>query len=70
MAGFGGHMAQLPGILQIYGAITFYLANRTEIDAYLLAEEQEFDSMLQPLETDATSLHQKLIDAKKSPQQS
>ncbi len=54
---------------QVYGAITFYLANRTEIDAYLLSEEQEFDAMPQPLQTDTPSLHQKLINAKKSSQQ-
>ncbi len=35
---------------QVYGAISFYLANRTEIDAYLLSEEQEFDAMPQPLQ--------------------
>jgi uncharacterized protein (DUF433 family) len=34
---------------QVYGAITFYLANRAEIDAYLANEELEFDSMPQPL---------------------
>lgn len=54
---------------QVYGAITFYLANRSEIDAYLLSEEQEFDAMPQPLQTDAPFLHQKLINAKKSSHQ-
>ncbi len=53
---------------QVYGAITFYLANRTEIDAYLLSEEQEFDVMPQPLQVDAPYLHKKLMDAKKSSQ--
>lgn len=54
---------------QVYGAITFYLANRSDIDAYLLSEEQAFDSMPQPLQVEAPSLHQKLLDAKKSSQQ-
>lgn len=54
---------------QVYGAITFYLANRSDIDAYLLSEEKEFDAMPQALQTDAPSLHQKLMDAKKSSQQ-
>lgn len=54
---------------QVYGAITFYLANRSDIDAYLLPEEQAFDAMPQPLQTDAPSLYQKLIDAKQSSQQ-
>lgn len=34
---------------QVYGAIAFYLANRTEIDAYLAAEEDAFNAMSQPL---------------------
>ncbi len=54
---------------QVYGAITFYLANRTEIDAYLLSEEKEFEATPQALQTDAPSLYQKLRDAKKSSQQ-
>ena len=38
---------------QIYGAIAFYLANSDEIDTYLAQEEAEFETMPQPLETDA-----------------
>jgi uncharacterized protein (DUF433 family) len=30
---------------EIYGAIAFYLANQTEIDDYLVAEESEFEKM-------------------------
>jgi uncharacterized protein (DUF433 family) len=30
---------------QIYGAITFYLAHREEIDQYLLAGEADFEKM-------------------------
>ncbi len=29
---------------QVYGAITFYLANRDEVDAYLRQSDQEFES--------------------------
>ncbi|MBE9103158.1 DUF433 domain-containing protein [Vacuolonema iberomarrocanum] len=54
---------------KVYGAITFYLANRSDIDAYLLSEEQAFDAMPQPLQVDAPSLHQKLLAAKDSSQQ-
>jgi len=50
---------------KVYGAITFYLANHSDIDAYLISEEQAFDAMPQPLELDTPSLHQKLIDVKK-----
>ncbi|MGF1518082.1 MAG: DUF433 domain-containing protein [Nodosilinea sp.] len=35
---------------QVYGAITFYLANRNEVDAYLAAEEAAFDALGQPLQ--------------------
>ncbi|NEO34676.1 MAG: hypothetical protein F6K36_30675, partial [Symploca sp. SIO3C6] len=49
--------------------LTFYLANRSEIDTYLISEEQAFDAMSQPLQIDAPALHQKLIAAKESAQQ-
>jgi uncharacterized protein (DUF433 family) len=49
---------------QVYGAIAFYLANRTEIDAYLAAEEKAFDAMPQSLRTDAPALYNKLMAAK------
>jgi uncharacterized protein (DUF433 family) len=32
---------------EIYGAIAFYLANQTEIDQYLIREENEFEKMRQ-----------------------
>lgn len=51
---------------KIYGAITFYLANRSDIDAYLIAEEQAFESMPQPLQADAPDLYEKLRAAKAS----
>ncbi len=49
---------------QVYGAIAFYLANRAEIDAYLAAEEAEFDAMPQPLQATDSFLYSKLILAK------
>jgi uncharacterized protein (DUF433 family) len=49
---------------QVYGAIAFYLANRTDIDAYLEAEEAAFDTMPQPLETADPDLYNKLMAAK------
>ena len=54
---------------QVYGAITFYLANRSDIDAYLLSEEQAFEAMPQLLQINAPALHQKLVAARKSAQQ-
>ncbi len=49
---------------QVYGSIAFYLANRTEIDAYLEAEEAAFDAMPQPLQSTDPVLYNKLIAAK------
>ncbi|MGA9379264.1 MAG: DUF433 domain-containing protein [Phormidium sp.] len=49
---------------QVYGAIAFYLANRAEIDTYLLKEEATFDAMPQPLQEDDPALYQKLISVK------
>jgi hypothetical protein len=44
--------------------MAYYLAHRAEIDAYLAAEEAEFDAMLQPLQATDPSLYSKLILAK------
>ena len=49
---------------QVYGAIAFYLANRTDIDAYLSQEEAEWDSMPQPLLDRDPDLYNKLMAAK------
>jgi len=49
---------------KVDGAIAFYLGNCDEIDAYLEGSEVEFDSMPQPLETDAPELYAKLMAAK------
>ncbi|MCC5668032.1 DUF433 domain-containing protein [Nostoc sp. CHAB 5784] len=54
---------------QVYGAITFYLANRAEIDAYLAAEEAAFDAMPQPLQTTDPDLYNKLMASKAARQQ-
>ena len=54
---------------QVYGAITFYLANRSDIDTYLIAEEQAFEAMPQAIQAEAPALYQKLLAAKKSSQQ-
>ena len=49
---------------QVYGAIAFYLANRAEIDAYLVTEAAEFEAMPQPLQARDPILYEKLIKAK------
>ena len=54
---------------QVYGAIAFYLANRTEIDAYLTAEAEAFATMPQPLHTSDPILYDKLMKAKEQKDQ-
>ncbi|MEO1387130.1 MAG: DUF433 domain-containing protein [Cyanobacteria bacterium J06634_6] len=49
---------------QVYGAIAFYLANRSDIDTYLENEEKRFNEMPQPLKVEAPKLYQKLMAAK------
>lgn len=49
---------------QVYGAIAFYLANRTEIDTYLASEAEAFKKMPQPLQNSDPMLYNKLIKAK------
>ncbi|MUG96822.1 DUF433 domain-containing protein [Scytonema sp. UIC 10036] len=45
---------------QIYGAITFYLANQELIDTYLKEAEEEFEKLQQSLREKNSSLYQKL----------
>lgn len=52
---------------QVYGAITFYLANRAEIDAYLEAGEATFEEMRKAAREANPLLYQKLADAQRQP---
>ncbi|HEY9848740.1 MAG TPA: DUF433 domain-containing protein [Leptolyngbyaceae cyanobacterium] len=45
---------------EVYGAITFYLANRTNIDAYLSEGEQLFETLKQQTRENNSLLYQKL----------
>jgi uncharacterized protein (DUF433 family) len=45
---------------QVYGAITFYLAHRTEVDEYLRQGETEFEALRQRLRDQNPLLYQKL----------
>lgn len=51
---------------QVYGAITHYLANRTEIDAYLSSRQLEFASKRQTSRDADPMFYQKLADAKRN----
>jgi uncharacterized protein (DUF433 family) len=53
---------------QGYGAIAFYLANRTDIDAYLRREEVEFEALRQAWRTKDAMFYQKMADARRQKQ--
>jgi len=50
---------------QVYGAITFYLGHREELDRYLNARRQDFDTARQTARDADPMFYQKLADAKK-----
>jgi uncharacterized protein (DUF433 family) len=53
---------------QVYCAITFYLANRSNIDAYLRREEAEFETLRQVWCTQDVMFDQKMADARRQKQ--
>jgi uncharacterized protein (DUF433 family) len=50
---------------QMYGAIAFYLSNRTEIDAYLTRAKADFDILRQAARDADPMFYQKLADARR-----
>ena len=53
---------------QVYGAITFYLAHRADIDAYLEQGEAEFAALRQAAREADPMFYQKLADARRQRQ--
>jgi uncharacterized protein (DUF433 family) len=53
---------------QVYGAIAYYLAHRTEIDSYLKKADAEFESVRQTTRSDAPEFSQKLTEARRQMQ--
>ncbi len=51
---------------QVYGAITYYLANQKEIDTYLQQEEVEFDKWRKKVHQSDPEFYQKLIRARRN----
>ena len=49
---------------QVYGAITFYLSNRDEIDAYLKEGEEEFETLRRTSRESNPQLYKKLEEAR------
>ena len=50
---------------QVYGAITFYLAHRDEIDRYLEQQRRDFDTARETARDSDPMFYHKLADAKK-----
>jgi uncharacterized protein (DUF433 family) len=50
---------------QVYGAITFYLALRNDVDRYLEARREEFEAAREASRNADPMFYQKLADAKK-----
>ncbi len=53
---------------QVYGAITWYLAHRAEIDEYLKKADEEFEALRQA--THDPQFHEKLMQARRQMQMS
>ena len=53
---------------QVYGAITFYLCNRPDIDAYLAQAKSEYEAMRRAARDADPMFYQKLADARRTGQ--
>ena len=53
---------------QVYGAITFYLSNRAEIDTYLSQAKTDYEMMRVAFRDADPMFYQKLADARRSGQ--
>lgn len=52
---------------QVYGAITFYLAHREEVDAYLREAKASFETQREAARSADPMFYQKLADARLHP---
>lgn len=50
---------------QVYGAVTYYLANRAAIDAYLRKTRQDYDALRQQSVDVDPAFYQKMADARR-----
>jgi uncharacterized protein (DUF433 family) len=51
---------------QVYGAITYYLANRDEMDTYLKRSDKEFESLRKSTQKSDPDFYKKLLKAKRN----
>ncbi|HZO51824.1 MAG TPA: DUF433 domain-containing protein [Bryobacteraceae bacterium] len=49
---------------QVFGALTYYAANREEVDRYLSAGRVEFEALRQEWRRNHPALYQKLVEAR------
>jgi uncharacterized protein (DUF433 family) len=56
------------GLEQIFGALTFYLANRDLVDGYLSDGRRAFEAMRQEARKNNPALHAKLAEARRRSQ--
>lgn len=50
---------------QVYGAITYYLAHRADVDRYLKCTDTEFAALQQATRAVNPHLHEKLVQARR-----
>ncbi len=50
---------------QVYGALTFYLANKSEVDAYLEQAETEFEALRKAAREQDPMFYQKLANVRR-----
>ena len=50
---------------QVYGALTFYLANKSKVDAYLEEADAEFEVLREAAREQDPMFYQKLADARR-----
>lgn len=53
---------------QVYGAVTYYLAHRVEIDEYLKKAKSDFEAMRQTARQADPTFYQKMADARRQSQ--
>jgi uncharacterized protein (DUF433 family) len=54
------------GLEQIFGALTFYMANRELVDRYLSEGQREFETLRQQARRDHPALYAKLAETRRS----
>ena len=50
---------------QVYGALTFYLAHKSDVDAYLEKADAEFETLRRAAREHDPMFYQKLVDARR-----